>query len=317
MPKHYDSLETSLLIIELLRRIPARRKISAQQLQEQLQEAGYPRDIRSIQRLLRKVSEHFDVERDDKNKPHGYRWNKDSKGFSVPRLGEHESLLLTLAEQHLSDLLPPSLMQSMRAFFDQARTNLDQSQATKAREWLAKVRVVSQNQPLLPPKIDKRIFQEVSKALYDNRWLQLKYKNAEGNITEADIMPLGLAQQGARLYLICRFEGFDNERSLALHRMQRARATDFTFTRPKNFDLQQYDESGRFGFSKGEAICLSFEIKKEAGLHLLESPLSNDQKVKETKTHYQIKATVMDTWQLTWWLHGFSSDVRNIKKTSF
>src|SRR3546814_5998916 len=91
-------------------------------------------------------------------------------------------------------------------------------------------------------------------------------------------MPLDLAQQGPRLYLVCRFRNFENERSLALHRIIAARALTLTLDRPKDFKLQQYDDDGRFGFGEGNRIRLTFEIEKTAGLHLLESPLSVDRK---------------------------------------
>ena len=118
------------------------------------------------------------------------------------------------------------------------------------------------------------------------------------------------------MYLVCRFDGYDNERSLALHRILTARASAFTFTRPKDFDLKQYDDDGRFGYGNGERIRLSFHIEKEAGFHLLESPLSVDQQVVELEEAYEITATVVDTAILQWWLQGFGDAVTNIIKIS-
>jgi predicted DNA-binding transcriptional regulator YafY len=206
-------------------------------------------------------------------------------------------------------------MKSMDGFFTQARTNLGPHANTKReREWLSKVRVVSSNQPLLAPKIKAGVFEEVSNALYGNRWLALDYKNASGNTGQIEVMPLGLAQQGPRLYLVARYKGFDNERSLALHRIMSAKALSLTFDRPKDFDLQRYDDDGRFGFGEGVRVRLSFQIQKEAGLHLLESPLSTDQHVRDLGEHYEITATVVDTAQLEWWLRGFGDAVTNIQR---
>src|SRR5207253_747918 len=81
---------------------------------------------------------------------------------------------------------------------------------------------------------------------------------------------------------------------LALHRIQSARATTLSFERPKEFDLESYDGEGKFGFGEGKRIRLSFRITKEAGLHLLESPLSEDQTVKELEDEYEITATVIE-----------------------
>lgn len=316
MPKRPDTHETVLLALELLKRIPRSRKVSAPELHAQLADTPVARDLRTVQRQLEMLSEHFDIERDDRSKPYGYRWKEQARGLSLPALTAQESLLLTLAEQHLRNLLPASLMNAMAGFFKQARNNLNgsDSHAKREREWLDKVRVVSTSQPLIPPKIKPEVFQEVSHALYGNHWLEVEYRNAAGKNTKADVMPLGLAQQGPRLYLVCRYKGFDNERSLALHRIVSARASALTFERPKEFDLQQYDDDGRFGFGDGKRIRLTFQIEKEAGYHLLETPLSPDQQVEEQPGHYLITATVVDSVQLDWWLRGFGDRLLNIDK---
>ena len=250
MAKRPDHAETVLLALELLRRIPRGRKVSAPELHEQLAEAGISRDLRTIQRQLEMLVERFDIERDDRNRPYGYRWKEKAKALALPALTAQESLLLTLAEQHLRNLLPVSLMKSMEPFFSQARINLaSTTTARREHDWLSKVRVVSTTQPLLPPKIKPGVFDEVSNALYANLWLSVEYRNAAGKVLKAEVMPLGLAQQGSRLYLICRFKGYDNERSLALHRLIAAHAKTLTFERPKQFDLKKYDDDGRFGFS--------------------------------------------------------------------
>lgn len=315
MPKRSNTFKTVLLALELLRRIPRNRKVSASELHEQITGLGLNRDVRTIQRQLEMLSQHFDIERDDRNKPYGYRWKERAKGLALPMLSEQESLLLTLAEQHLRNLLPARLMKSMEGFFVQARANLGPSgNSRREREWLTKVRVVSTTQPLLPPKIRPGVFEEVSNSLYANRWLTVDYKNAAGKRTKAEVMPLGLAQQGPRLYLVCRYRDYDNERSLAMHRIISAKASALTFDRPRDFDLQKYDEDGRFGFGEGKRIRLTFRIDKGAGLYLLESPLSADQQVTEIGDKFEISATVVDTMQLEWWLRGFGDQVSEVSR---
>ena len=315
MSKRPDSLETLQLSHELLRRIPKGRTITASELHQQLAEAGFERDLRTIQRQLETMAEYYELDRDESSKPFRYSWKPYAKGLSLPSLSPQESLLLILAEQHLSALLPTKLMKSMDGFFAQAHSQLEGKNATvRDREWLEKVRVVSTSQPLLPPKVDPAVFDQVSNALYGNQWLEVDYKNAAGKRTATRVMPLGLAQQGPRMYLVCRFDGYDNERSLALHRIVSARASTLTFERPKDFDLKNYDDDGRFGYGNGQRIRLSFTIEKEAGLHLLESPLSADQQVVEQEEVYEITATVVDSAMLDWWLRGFGESVTNIQK---
>lgn len=316
MPKRSDTIETVLLALELLRRIPRGRKVSAPELHEQLSSAGLSRDLRTIQRQLELLSEHFEIERDERSKPYGYRWKERASGLALPVLNEQESLMLALAEQHLRHLLPASLMKSMDGFFQQARTNLGAGPGGKrGREWLSKVRVVSTTQPLLPPKIKAGVFEAVSNALYGNYWLDVDYKNAAGRRKAARVMPLGLAQQGARLYLACRYEGYENERTLALHRIDGAQVSAHGFDRPKDFDLEKYDADGRFGFGDGKRIRLTFRIDKAAGLHLLESRLSTDQEVTELESQFEISATVVETAQLEWWLRGFGDQVEDVRRS--
>lgn len=315
MPRRPDSLETLQLSHELLRRIPKGRTVTALELHQQLKEAGYEREMRTIQRQLETLSEFYDIERDDSSKPYRYCWKEQAKGLSLPGLSAQESLLLMLAEQQLSSLLPVKLMKSMEGFFAQARSQLGDAGATqREREWLDKVRVVSTSQPLLPPKIDQDVFEQVSNALYGNLWLDVDYKNAAGKQTKARVMPLGLAQQGPRMYLVCRFEDYDNERCLALHRIRAAQASTLGFERPKGFNLKQFDDDGRFGYGEGKRVRLRFWIEKEAGYHLLETPMSEDQQVKELNDGYEITATVVDSAMLEWWLRGFGDSVRVISK---
>jgi predicted DNA-binding transcriptional regulator YafY len=286
------------------------------ELHQQLKDAGIERELRTIQRQLEVLSEHFDIYRDQRSKPYGYRWKEKAAGLALPTLSPQESLLLGLAEEYLKNLLPTKLMKSMDGFFEQARRNLGPgSNAKQEKEWASKVRVVENSQPLLPPQLKPGVFEAVSEALYANSWLQIDYLNANGKRSRVEIMPLGLAQQGPRLYLVGRYKGYNNERSLALHRMQSAEVVQGEkFVRPHEFDLKKYDDDGRFGYGNGKRIRLKFRILKAAGLHLLESPLSTDQIHAEMDDVYAIEATVVESSMLDWWLRGFGNAIKNVEK---
>ena len=224
--------------------------------------------------------------------------------------------MLTLAEQQLGSLLPARLVTSIEGFFGQARGQLDDKKNSQLeREWMDKVRVVSTSQPLLPPKIAAGVFEQVSNALYANQLLNVTYTNAASKKSNYRVMPLGQAQQGPGIYLVCRYEGFDNERCLALHRIGKAEATIFTFERAKNFNLKQFDDDGRFGYGDGSKVKRSFRIDKDAGLHVLECPLSADQVFVELEDAYEITATVVDADMLEWWLRGGGETIIIIDRT--
>lgn len=317
MPRRPDNLETLHFSLELLKRIPRQRKIDSRELQTQLKEAGYDRDLRTIQRQLESLCQHFDIECDDTSRPFGYRWKEASQGLSLPGLTEQESLLMLLAEQNLRQQLPVSLMNAMQGFFDQARRNLSPCQtstnAKRAREWISKVRVVSTTLPMIAPKINPDVFEQVSLALYNNCWLDITYINAQSKRTKAKVMPLGLAQQGVRLFMPCRFEGYDDTRNLALHRIQAAKSSTLSFQRPADFDLQTYDDNGRFAFGHGGQISIHLWVKDELALLLKESPLSASQTMAPAlgqQGGFEIKATLTDSALLVWWLRSQGDSVK-------
>lgn len=312
-----STLEVLRLSLALLARIPKTRWVTAEELHIQLEAAGIERGIRTVQRLLNFLSSEYDIERDDRAKPYRYRWSSSARGLALPTLQPQEALVLALAHRQLSLLLPANVAGSLSALFDQARRQTVESAVPTAEaDWLSKVQIVGSLQPLLPPPISDEVFAEVSQALFANLWLDVVYGNAEGIERAARVMPLGLALQGERLYLVCRYEGFDNERNLALNRMRSAKACSLGFDRPRDFDLSTYAEDGRFAFGEGRRIRLSFLIEKVNGMHLLESRLSKDQQVVVKGNAYLVTATVVDSLALDWWLATFGDAVMDIQKDS-
>jgi len=307
-PNNHETMRMTLAMLDM---IPKIGKISAPEIHERLQAMGIDRDLRSIQRQLVVLVEQFPLECDDSSKPHGYKWKTGAKGISIPSLTLHESLLLNMAESYLRNLMPQSVMRAMDGFFLQARYDLNPGtpNAKKESRWPRKVRVVSESMPLLPPEIKPGVLEAVSQALYNETWLELDYTNAKGERKQHRVMPLGLAQQGARLVLVARYEGYDNERSLALNRAHKATDTGQPFPSVKDFDLAQYDDDGRFGFGSGKTIQLKFRIDKPSGLFLTESRLSRDQVVVDLGEQLEFTATVVESARLVWWLRGFGKKV--------
>ncbi len=319
--KNQTQITTATLLLAIMHHIPRKGKISTGEIHQRLTDAGHNLSIRAVQRYLKQITENFDVECDDSSKPYGYRWLPNATSLNLTKLTAQESLLLTLAEQQLQNLLPSKVMNNLTGFFTQARKNLDVYnpdvvQNKLESQWLDKIRVVSTTQPLLPPEITDEVFENVSNALYSNKWLKVTYKSYQGSDKDYTVMPLGLAQQGERLYLVCRFEGYNDARSLALHRIQSAQVSTITFDYPKDFSLQNYDNEGRFLFGYGVKIRLQFCITKDVGGYLFETRLANDQVIEEHADHYHITATVIDSQALDWWLSHFGDSVWNIEKIS-
>lgn len=318
MPKKSSTQESLALAFEILKRIPKSHQVTAKELHQQLRHIGIERDLRTIQRNLEMLCEHFDVIRDERRKPYGYRWNKNSEGMALPKLSAQEALLLSLAEEYLIKLLPANITASLDGFFQEAKYKLNPiGDSSKEREWLRKVRVVSETQPLLPPKISTEAFNAISEALYHDRLLNIEYYNAKQEQKSALVMPLGLAQQGQRMYLVCRFDGYDNERSIAVHRVRKATVSSFGFERPKEFKLSQYDADGRFGFGEGEKIFLELKVKQELALLMSESPISLDQTITQFGDLYKVSATVVESKLLEQWVTSLGDLVVSQQKSDY
>lgn len=311
-----DKLNTLQFQLELLRLIPKSRRIGTKELQEKLRDSGYERDLRSIQRHLSSLYEQFCYDLDcDGKKPAGYKWKENSSGLNLPLLNEHQSLVLMLARDQLKTLLPPNIMKSMEPFFEQAKRNLLEDDAKKAgSEWLGKVAIAPTSQPLRPAKINQEFFAKISTALYQNKMLNIRYKNPQGKEHSAQIKPLALVQQGPSCYLVAQYED-NNIFHLALHRFLDVETSTFTFQRPKDFNLKQYMNEARFGFGMGKKIRLTFHIDRLQGFYLLETPLSDDQKViEENEDYYVLQATVVESAMLNGWLASYGEDIWNVKK---
>ncbi len=306
-------------LLKLLRWIPEGNWTTASELRHKLQEEGELKvpSIRTLQRDLTLLVDEFGIEFEDDGNTRMYRWASGFQAWTQPNLGEQESLLLTLTQQHLCNLLPANMNTLFDKQFVRAEKILAQSGANSPyNQWSDKVRIVQGLQPLLPPKLVEGVFDQVTRALYGNLWLTISYRNHEGKVSEDKrIMPLGLVQQEQRLYLVCRFEGYSGDRTLALPRIQKAQISTMTFERPADFDLAELEREGRFAVSYGQTIRLSFSITRDSGIHLLESHLAEDQTAEEIDGGFRITATVVDSLLLQRWLNSFAEHVWDIEKT--
>jgi len=272
-----QAIAHSFLVLNILQRIPRQRFTTSKQLHEQLEVAGHHLSRRSMQRWLDTIVQHYPIECDTRSKPYGYRWMDGAQGFHLPLLTPAEALLLQLARGEIAPLLPAHVLKKLAPLFASAHQQLHQSTPPpNEKRWLNKVRRIPESLPLQAPHTVPAVFEAISEALYGERKLHLLYCNAVGKQRESTVLPLGIVQQGNRLYLVCRFEGFDNERILAFPRIHQARIGE-VFPYPRDFELDRYLAAGHFGIRLGPAVRLSFRIATAERQHLLESPLSADQ----------------------------------------
>lgn len=298
-------------MLRLVPRAPA--KVSVKDLCERLRDADFPVTTRTVQRDLNELACVFPLVADDRDKPYGWSWQREASSFDLPGLSIPEALTLTLVEQHLRNHLPPSTIDALQPHFRSAERTLsavDGSAQSKA--WLGKVRSVAPQQPLQPPAMDEECQRIAYLALMKDLQLKLHYKKRDADVATVydAVHPLAIVQRGALIYLVCMFAGYDDVRTLALHRVQKAELLYEPARRNPVFNLDRYIESGQFGFRTGDAVTLRATFSRGAGEHLYETPLSPDQVLTAGEGGaIELSATVASTRSLRWWLLGFGDGV--------
>ncbi|HQV42144.1 MAG: WYL domain-containing protein [Moraxellaceae bacterium] len=312
-------------MMSLLPRAPV--WMSTAQVHERLKVLGYEVDRRTVARDLKKLSLSFkfecqgavDEEEDGgarKARSYAWRWPAKSKSIFSSGMTEIEALTLTMVRDHLNALLPPMVTEALATQFIRAEERLKKAPGMAGkglRSWSRAVHVVQSTQPLLRPKVKHAVRDVIYAALATRTQFTGWYRGriaAEAN--EMVFNPLGLVIRGQITYLVATVWDYEDVRLYPLHRFDRALKQDEASLEPTGFELESYlAAQNGLGFATGRGdISVRLRFRNSAGLHLLETPLSEDQQAVDCGDGMiEISATVPETGQLNWWLLGFGESV--------
>lgn len=312
--------DTLLRQLAMLRYIPQHpRQITARELTERVESEGFMVSKRTVERDLLSLSETFPLLSNENSRPYGWSWSKDAETFSLPGMSPLQALTLELAHDHLTTLLPASLLDTLAPYFKCAEGVLSSGDGlNKLARWRKKVAIVPSNQPLIPPHYPEDVIEAVHSALLSEHQLEISYASREqGEIKTYRVHPLGIVQRGAVTYLVATLYDYTDIRILAMHRIQSAQVLEQAAKTPKKFDLAQYIRQGAFGFEEHGEIKLVVRFTVAAVEHLREMPLSLDQQIESDQPGWMfVRATVPDTAQLRWWLLGFADQVEVLEPST-
>ena len=293
---------------ETLRKIPRYpSKISPPKLREKLLAEGYDITLRSVQRDLEALSEHFPISRDD-FRPSGWFWMKGAEPAEIPGMDPHLAITFRLVEQQLKDQLPQTTLKALAGHFKAARGVLAKLRDEGLPAWADKVRVIPRGQSQLAPKVDEAVLSAVYEALLQEKCLRIRYKNRAGKVSDGEVSPIGLVYRDAMPILICTWVKYpDDIRQLALHRFISAENIDKKRKRPKGFSLSAYIDEGMMGFPLNKKpIQLVARFAEGAAPNVLEAPLTADQSTTTNEDgSVTVKARLVDTRVLRAWLLSF------------
>lgn len=309
-----ETLQRHWQTLRFIPRFP--KKITAADICSLLEAEGFTVGKRTVERDLQSLSAIFPLVVDERSKPFGWSWGKDAPSFDLPGLNLSECLTLLMAREHLRSIMPTSTVSQMEPYFHLAEQKLNSLDGhSDVAGWIDKVRIVPATQPLIAPEIDSQVLATVQQALLENKQCQIVYRKRDvAEDDEYPIHPLGLVQRGQVLYLVCSIKTYSDIRLLAVHRIQAASVIDQTAVPPKGFDLDSYLQSGAMGWSSTKPISLVAAFSVDAGIHLRETPLADDQVIEFlADDRMLVKASVLETQQLLWWLLGFGDAVEVIE----
>jgi predicted DNA-binding transcriptional regulator YafY len=293
----------------ILKMFPPRGKVSTTTIRDRLiSEYGIETSLRTIQRdLVSLESNEFPLDCDNNN-PAGWSWRKDAPSFGISNMDPVTALTFKLAEKHLERMFPRGTMAVLDPYFKAANERIKLTFESTLSRWPDKVKVVSRNLPMIYPQIADDIMDTVYTAVLEEYRFKAQYRTANGRVKEYDVNPLGMAFVEGLIYLIATLNKHDDPVLLLLHRLLEVNPTDIPATVPEGFDLEEYTRE--LSFPIGDDIKLKVLFYDQADIdRLRETPISEDQKITEKKECWQLQATIGNSYQLRWWLRGYSERV--------
>lgn len=288
---------------ELLRLLPSRRPgITARELWDQLQDAGHEVDLRTVQRDLSELSRIFPIASNEISKPFGWFWKPGAR-VDFPGVDLAEAVSLGLLEDILRQLIPQNFVNALEGRFAAAADKLKALPKNKHAKWADLVRYLPPGLPLLKPAIDPDVSHSIQEALLQRRQLKVNYRSPGAeNPKELVLHPLAFIQQGERSYLLATTFNYPTALYYALHRMLTSEMLDEPANRPPGFSLDEFLAKSGGQFGDGKMISLKADLSENLAEILRETPISSDQKITTRAGKLTLTATVMESWQLHFWL---------------
>jgi predicted DNA-binding transcriptional regulator YafY len=275
---------------------------SSLQLRNALAAAGHDVTKRTIERDMEELSRIFPIGRNEKSKPYGWHWLENAR-FDTLGMDLSEAVSLGLMEDVLRQIMPPAFLSALEGKFSLAREKLAALPKIPHARWADLVRYVPPGLPFIPPALAPGVLPAIQEALLRQRQLQVVYLSAGSKTAkELTLHPLSLIQQGARSYLVA--TAFDYEQPLlyAIHRIASVSVLDEPALRPKGFSLDSFLATGAAQFGSGNSIVLKARVSDDLARLLDETPISKDQKITMRSGVHSLTATVMESWQLHFWI---------------
>ena len=314
-PEATEAIRRGLNILLMVSRTP----LSSRDIHNKITNTGINVSRKTIERDLKRLSDNFPgmIHVDDSSVPYTYRSPINAR--KITGMTPQEAICLELAYTYLNPLLPNTSLNDIQPYLKEAEAVLSETAATKMKRWRDKVQTINEGFQLKQAKIKDGILQNIHKALWEERAINAKYKGAKSNIVKDYMLhPAGIVNRGRICYLICSFDDDNNRITyLPLHRFYDVNIIQEQKSRHAQEKVVNLTKN-LFGFNVArEKIKIKLKFSIDAGRHLYETPLSNKQKIHQSKDGYIIvEDTVPGGGELSWWIRAFGDSVEILKPQS-
>lgn len=308
-----EAKDTLLRLFALLRLIPVEpQRIATSTLLEKLKDRGFSVTLRSVQRDLNRLSLPFSLQCDDSVTP--YRWSFTRNApLELSDMDASAALALFLSENHLSTMLPQSVLVQLGPQFRRARNYLDGLGRNGLAHWARRVRTVANGKALLPAQLAPQVWEKISAALLEGKQLQVEYMSrSKAGVKTFCIHPAGLVSRYSVSYLIGTANDYADLRQFALHRIQTAEVLDVLANEQKDFDLDRYIAGGAFTMRQApQQVELIADVHPQVAWLLSETPLSEQQSLQSLSGSdwQRLCARVSLDQETLWWIFGLNDQI--------
>ncbi len=277
-----------------------------------------PPVVKTVQRRLEEMHKDSLVVMEQRGRAKYWRKVAGASGLAAKAAGmmtHDEALALQTLRRFSTWRIPALVAETLSPLFDVAGKRLatvNNEYERRYRKWIDKIEVETGSFALRYPEVDPNIFATVSQALFNEQKLEIVYQ-PRSKIDNADakiVYPLGLVEVGGLVYLVAAMPRHPNPAMYRLDRLARATMSPEAFAYPRGFRLSKYvREQRQFDFIVEGEIDLRLRFRNGAGNHLLEAPLSDDQRVTQRDNTLEVRGTVLSSQRLRWWLRAFGPNV--------
>lgn len=308
-----EAKDTLLRLLTLLRLIPPfPRYTTAPVLHEKLHDRGFSVDLRTVQRDLQRLSVPFSLI--DQEEGGRKRWShSESAPLDLRDMEPATALALYLAEDHLKNLLPQSVLDLLGPQFSKARNYLGELETNHLSHWARSVRALPNGKALLPAPIKPEVWREVSTSLLERKQLRVSYlSRSKGEPKPMLLHPAGLLSRHSVSYLIGSVESYDDLRQFALHRIQTAECLNEPARLRADFTINDYVHQDLNTAAPINQVELIADVSPQIAWLLSETPLSPEQSLETLPDSdwRRLRATVPDDQETLWWVFGLGENVR-------